>query len=294
MKKRGFTLAEMLVALGVLSILIMVLSQIFTTTSKVTLVLSKHLDADSQARLALDRISYDISQMIQRPDVDYYFPAAASDNGNDQMYFFSESSGYYPATGLTPAEPSGISTTSKLDPRSTVSLIGYRINTDTNQLERLSKGLVWSGVSGGSSLVYLPQTILGIWPSLATDKDYQVISDGIFRLQIQYLVQNATIASKISNVPNLQGILPGNTGYYNPREVKAIVISIAILDPSTQKTIPAGSLSIAANNLPSATAPALPLATWRSRQASLGIPEHASSHVRFYQRFCYLNPATAR
>ncbi len=96
----------------------------------------KHLDADTQARMVLDRMAFDIAKMSRRADVDYYFAknVDGATPGNDQMAFYSESGGYY---------PSGVSAATQ---GSEVSLVGYRINAN-NQLERLSKGLIWNGVS---------------------------------------------------------------------------------------------------------------------------------------------------
>ncbi len=287
--ERAFTLVEMLVAIAILGILCTILMQILSSVTGVTIGCTKHFDADTQARLVLDRVSYDVAQMIQRADVDYDFPAAASANGNNEMYFFSQSSGYYPSTAVNPPAPTTASTTSALDPRSSVSLVGYRINPATNQMERLSKGLVWSGVTGANSAVYLPQTIVGTWPTLSADTNFQVISEDVFRLQIQFLIQNATTPAQVSSTPNLEGIPAGTTGYFNPKEVMAIVVSLAVLDSTSQKIVPSGGLGIAASKLPSALGAALPMSSWETNIFNLGLPSEAAGQVRFYQRFCFLN-----
>jgi prepilin-type N-terminal cleavage/methylation domain-containing protein len=312
MNKHGFTLIEILVALAILSILLMTLNQILVSTANTTILSMKHIEADKEARLALDRISYDISKMVQRSDVDYYFPA--TQNGNDQFYIYSESTGYFLNTGLTPAIPATASINTAADPRGEVSLIGYRINSNSsdlnyNKLERLSKGLTWNGVTcGGSTLVpmaYLPQTISATWNLSSNpleDTDFQSLGDGVFRFAVSYLVENTgqthatpmptpTPSATMSIYPNLEGNqTPGTVGYFNPRDVIAIVISIAVLDPNTQKIVTPSQLNQAAQLLasPSSSTP-LPLATWEQNQFKLGLPKQAAEQVRFYQRYCYLN-----
>lgn len=295
-KKSGFSLIELLVAITVLGLMMLGLAQLMNSTAVTTAVGLKHMDADSQAQMVLDRIAFDVSRMVKRTDVDYYFPA-----GNKQMAFFSEASGYYPVTSSIP--------------KSNVALVGYRINA-SYQMERLSKGLIWNGVTtstsgasslpaGSSPMVFLPQTIIGTWnsPGLTatgsnSDSDYQVIGDQIFRLQLCYLVQNSSQVAELSDTPNLDGITSGNIGYFNPQEVLAIIVSIAVLDTKSQKMVSSSAMATAAADLVSVTgtAPATPLASlpatvWKNNLASnqLGLPLVAAQQVRFYQRYCYLN-----
>ena len=127
-RSTGFTLIELLVASSVLVLLVALIAQIFSSATLVATGNNKHLDADSQARAVLDRMTYDFARMVRRYDVDYYFQKDAKQTNNDEFAFYSESTGYYPAA-VTDA-------TQKSD----VALVGYRINN--YQLERLSKALV--------------------------------------------------------------------------------------------------------------------------------------------------------
>ena len=79
--------------------------------------------------------------MLRRSDVDYYLKTPANvQPGNDQIAFYSEVPGYYPSTGA----------------QSPISLVSYRINAQF-RTERLGKGLLWNGVSPGSTpLAFLP------------------------------------------------------------------------------------------------------------------------------------------
>ena len=127
----GFTLIELLVSFTVLGLIMVGVAQMMSSALNATLGGYKHMDADTQARMVLDRMAYDISRITKRPDVDYFFQ---KNTGNDQMAFYSESGGYYPSD-LTSATQ-----------QSDVSLVGYMINSN-NQLVRLSKGLSWNAAN---------------------------------------------------------------------------------------------------------------------------------------------------
>ena len=280
----GFTLVELTVSMTVLALMMLSMAQVMTGALKATTGSFKHMDADTQARLVLDRMAFDISKMVKRTDVDYYFAkgtATSTTPGNDQMAFFSEAGGYYPSAS-TAAQ------------KSNVSLVGYRVNA-SNQLERLSKGLVWNGVGGSNSLVYLPQTILGTWPAItgagaSADSDYQVIGDQVFRLEFSYLVRNTngTTAATVSDTPNLESISSG-VGYFNPQEVVAIIVTMAVLDSSSAASVTSTQRTTAAVKLTDAPSTGTSSATWRSSLTSLGLPPAAASQVRIYQRYCYLS-----
>ncbi len=285
----GFTLVEVLVALTVLGLMVLALSQMMGAVITATTGGFKHMDSDTQARMALDRIAYDVSKIVRRTDVDYYFQKNAV--GSDQMAFYSESGGYYPSTVTTSAQESN------------VSLVGYRINS-SNQLERLSKGLAWSGVSGlpsgANPMVFLPQTICtganATWPGILTtgsssDADYQVIGEQIFRLEICFLVKNSTNNATLSDNP----WLTPDTSVNGLQDVVAIVVGIAVIDTQGAKLTSTTTLASAANAFSkdnmTATPPLSPLQVWQAQinsGATFGLSKLAASQLRIYQRYCYL------
>src|SRR5947209_5424118 len=116
----AFTLAELVVTMGVLVLLVLLFTQLFNSAATVTILGYKKMDADSEARQVLDRMTFDFAQMVKRSDVDYFLKASgtASDcgacgpqtGGNDQAAFFSTVPGYYPTPTATPtASPIGAS-----------------------------------------------------------------------------------------------------------------------------------------------------------------------------------------
>src|SRR5439155_21634762 len=91
----GFTLAELLVSVGVLVLLVFLATQLLNSAATITILGHKQMDADSQARQLLDRMAIDFAQMVKRSDISYYVKTGNSQVGNDQIAGFSSVPGYY-------------------------------------------------------------------------------------------------------------------------------------------------------------------------------------------------------
>ncbi len=360
--ENGFTLVEILVATTVLILLVLLVTRLTDSTSKVTIGSRKHMDADGQARVVFDRMGYDFAKMPRRADLDCIFSNQIASNPpnapNDAMYFYSEAPAYYDGGS------------SDFTPRSTTALIGYRINAAW-QLERLGKLLTWDGsaaaatpgavvclsypaatVSPSPTATPTPfpaSTLLGSWPSAVgkasdippysagTDTDFHVLGEQVFRLAFCFLLRPYTIPAVPAgsgtptaypgfySVNPYNALLPGNsrvTGAQGTglQDVEAIVVAIAILDPTSRKVVPTSSVTVGGStvqaptlgNLASAfpdptaadlqtptaptTAPPVPtlmaqkwLAAMNSSAfAPSDIPRNAASQVRIYQRTFYL------
>ena len=99
----AFTLAELLVTVGVLVLLVLLFTQLLNSAATITTLGHKQMDADSQARQLLDRMAIDFAQMVKRNDVDFFAKGTLAPNsvggtmaGNDQIAFYSAVPGYYP------------------------------------------------------------------------------------------------------------------------------------------------------------------------------------------------------
>src|SRR6266853_2801920 len=120
---RAFTLAELLVSMGVLVMLTLLATQLLNSAAKIITLGHKQMDADSQARELFDRMAIDFAQMVKRSDVDYYLKSSATGTGvrnllqpgNDKIGFYSAVPGYY-LSGSTSTQ------------QSPVSLVSYRVN----------------------------------------------------------------------------------------------------------------------------------------------------------------------
>src|SRR5438876_102588 len=132
---RGFTLTEMLISIVILALLILVAARMVDTAAKTVRPANKHIDTDTEARVVFDRMAADFGKMLKRSDIDYwlkqqgarYYPGhsfghsqgkgrkpAKTQQGSDQIAFYSQVPGYYPSGSQSP-----------------ISLVAYRVNTTT-------------------------------------------------------------------------------------------------------------------------------------------------------------------
>jgi hypothetical protein len=307
LRESGFTLAELLVSMGVLVLLVLLFTQLLNSAATITILGHKQMDADSQARELLDRMSVDFAKMVKRKDVDYYLKSSsgsASDCGvcrnqvgeNDQAAFYTSTPGYY-ATSPAP--------TPDYKYRSPLSVVTYRINSDSSRMERMGKGLPWNGASTSwTPVMFLPQTIggpqpvSGNWPSAvssnATDSSYEVIGPQVFRFEYYYLLKNGNFSSTPwYTASSVRGM----------RDVTAIIADIAVIDPKSKVLVTNADLATLAGTLTDyggAATGNCPSPNWQTpgeqrRQwqctldSTTGLPRTAISGIRVYERYFYLN-----
>jgi hypothetical protein len=293
---RGFTLAELLVTVGVLVVLILLFTQLFNSAATVTTLGHKQMDADSGARELLDRMAIDVMNMVKRSDVFYHLkssttatdcpftttpPECGMQAGNDEMAFYSNVPGYY-ASGTTGSQ------------QGPVSLVGYRINSTAttlgNKMERLGAGLVWNGVSPAN----LPSNPVIFWAALdpwnpakyATTSTLDIVGPNVFRFEYCYLRKNGTLAATpwytASTVSGMQ-------------DVAAIVVDIAAVDPKSRGVLSNAQVTTLAGTLAdySGQGPGGLMSNWRTAiDTNTSLPRVALSSVRLYERYLYLSPPT--
>ena len=309
----GFTLAELLVSIAVLSLLVLVASRMINSVATVATLGSKRMDADSQVRPVLDRIAVDLTQMIKRSDVDYYFKGSDTMQGsgtvglNDRMAFYSQAQGYFPSPSPGSQGP--------------VSLIAYRVNAKTTsgsfcKMERMSKGLFWSTVSpiptpspSPSKLFMIfgaPPTLPNNWPSAATgdpaspsyqDRDFELIGPQIFRFEYFYLLTDGTTTDGVPPHP------PVTAAFEN---VAAVSVTVAAIDSTSRLLLTdcqlGGDIACGApyansgliqrlKDCDTTAAPSDLTAIWQAALDGVtDMPRAAVSAIRIYQRYVYLSP----
>lgn len=269
----AFTLAELLVSIAVLTLIVLFVSSMVNSATNITTMGNKRMDADSQVRPVLDRMAVDFSQMIKRPDVDYYVKSSLDpENGNDKIAFFCKAPGYYPATGS----------------QSSISLVAYRVNSNAtsaslNRMERMGKGLLWSGVpETDTPMLFGLQAIFINWPaatdSALVDPDYELIGPQIFRLEYFYLLKTGAI----SNLPGAAGM----------QDVKAISVALATIDQKSRVLLSDSQVTTVIGRLKDfdATKPSYDLTTsWQTTLDGItDMPRVAINGIRIYQRYFYL------
>ncbi len=284
----GFTLAELLVSVGVLVLLTLLATQLLNSAAKIITLGHKQMDAGSQARELFDRMAIDFAQIVRRADIDYYLKSSTTANdcrlctrqrGNDQIAFYSTVPGWAALTGAQ---------------ESPVSIIGYRIHvgqdTLSNRLERLGEGLVWNGATTDTRSDGRPASViywapLNPWANLSNSA-FDIIGPNVFRFEYYYLLKNGDLSSTpwyaTSSVRGLQ-------------DVSAIIVDIAVIDPKSRVLLSNSDIAGLAEDLAdySGQAPGGLLAGWRTLlDENRTLPRPALSNVRLYERCFYLSPAS--
>jgi type II secretory pathway pseudopilin PulG len=289
----AFTLIELLVSIIMLTLLVLLVSGILNSTTKLTSVSTKRMEADSEERQLLDRMAIDFAQMVKRKDISYYVKTAGTtQTGNDLIAFFSTVPGYYP---------------SSYSYDSPISLVAYRVNSNAgstgsyNRLERMAKSLQWNGASASPSPgpIRFNTTILSTWPaatsSTTADGDYEVAGSRVFRFEYYYLLKPDPTTGVSRGYSN--GAFWASTDSFTIGDVAAIVVAIAVIDPasrsllsSAQLTTLAGSTVLQdAGSWGTITAGQL-LSQWQTALNALTtMPRAAISNVRLYERYFYLS-----
>jgi hypothetical protein len=276
----------MLVAMSALVLLVLLVTQLINHAASITTLGNKRMDADAVARPLFERMALDLTQIVQRSDVSYYFKTAGTPMpGNDLAGFYSAVDGYYPTTP------------------SPISVVSYRVNSDAsnsvsfNCLERMGKGLDWNGASATSiPVVFLPLTLHTTWPSVASSsvydetdpskRTYEIIGSQVFRFEYYYLEKTTG---------NLVAYPAGWTSLsaVTMRDVAAIVVAIAVIDPRSRVLLSNSQLAMVGLRLPdyaSGWGPGELLAQWQSALDNItDTPRSAISGVRLYERYFHIS-----
>ncbi len=324
----AFTLIELLVSMSVLTLLILLVSQLTDAAATTVANSGKYIDADTQARLVFSRMEVDFDRMVKRPDVDYstfksgtagtlpsppYASSIATNTqgqpGNDFLAFYTETAGYYSGSGTA---PTGIQ-------KSAVSLVAYNMATDpynqngqVNVLRRLGKTLGWEPNSTSwQNMTYLPTTLATQWPNLFNstqqDADYQTVGNMVFRVEYTYLLKPSTtgataLPARLSITPWNVAVTPAHTSINGFQDVAAIVVAIAVLDPTSRAVVQdyskLTSNKIFTDAVEGSSDPNYGgdiAAAWNAAihaptfASSANIPVRAASAVHIYQKYFYLD-----
>jgi hypothetical protein len=254
---------ELLVALAVLILLVTLVSGFANAILSIITLGNKRMEADADARLALDRLSRDWAKIVVRTDVDYRFHKQP---GNDHIAFFS-------GTGASLSER-------------TLSSIHYRL-AESSRLERGALPIGWDG------MVFSPLTrSQNLDPSTApqppnvlplpADDNYDILSDSLVRFEICYLRRQPGNRSLVLTVTPPDSI----------SDLAGIVVGVVLLDAKSRLLVPdASTLSqmfpdaMDGRDIASLWSEALEAPDFAT---TAGIPAAAASQLRIYQRICYL------
>jgi len=298
---RAFTLIELMVSIAVLGLLGGMVMQLLGSASRLTSNSRKTGDCDTEARFVLDQISADLSRRVRRPDVDAFVGKL---KGDDRLYFFGETPGYSPK--LTAQE------------RSTISLVGYRLQPPTVDgghyaLQRYARALPWVSTATEIAMPFvvltgtpskpLPATTLsgssgtgtgGSFPKVLNQDNseevyYQTIGENVVRFEISLLRKpNFSNPAKPIAARLLSDTeTPIELAQYGFSNISALIITIAVVD--AQSSLRVSTASINALDLPDTVPtdfPLYPLDQWnKTFSGKLNtLPKTLSGGLRFYQR----------
>ena len=228
----GFTLVELLVVMAVLSLLVVMFTQLMNGAALGVNQGTRRIEEDTEARLVLDRLASDFAGMLRRDDVDYSFVRQA---GDDFLSFYTQTEPGKPASASgVPTPVPGV--------QRTTALVGVRINTNTSSLDygRLeraavdlsSNGLTFAPTQNG---VYAPSFTQPNSLPVITDAEYHLLGRGVFRFEICFLYKDPN-----SGAVTLLATLPPSTARSG---IQALVVAVAVLDATSRRTITTAQLA---------------------------------------------------
>lgn len=277
----AFTILELLVAMTILAIIVGLIARVTSDASRSITGGEKRLDADSEARVVLDRIGMDLARMPKRADLIYSFEKRTGDN--DRFAFFSEAAGVMSGS----------------DGRSAYSTVCYDV--------------ALSGSTGGfPGASFFPGMVLGRaaisrpWHQALTfgntpgtsgelfppsNSDYSVIGDQVFRFEYTYLLKPASAGSNpvFSTSPSITGTTATTGTIAGFKDVAAIVVGIGILDRNSRQTMTTDTWAGLVTMLPDAVPGQDILSGWNYALKTTNMNTEAKRNIRVYQRYFYLN-----
>ena len=277
----AFSLIELLVAMSILVLLTVFVAMLIDSSGRTTSLWHRRMDAESQARLVMDRLAMDFAQATRRGDVDVNF---AIQPGDDALILYGQTTGYNDNLPTNAA------------PRS-LSVIGYRMNA-SHQLERAARTLAWNEMTFSSTNgQVLAGTNAALPPSVPTvdagggSTNYEIFGDQVLRFEYGFLLKpDAT-----TTPPRLQAVLSA-TPPARLSDIGAIVVACATLDNKARALLTPTQINSLANvfsdfSATDAAAGRDILASWDailrdpSKFPPVGVPLPLANNVRLYQRY---------
>jgi prepilin-type N-terminal cleavage/methylation domain-containing protein len=300
----AFTLAEILISIAVLGLIVVFLARSVNSLNLIATAATKRIETEAQVRPLFDRMAIDYAQMVKRADVDFFGKGTVGGGtmaGNDRVAFFSMVPGDNPSTGSA----------------SPFSLISYKINSSVaaantavyTRMQRMARGLLMNGDANANNgfspsvsdgpIIFSPISIQAIWnttvtSNATTDSKHELIGPNIIRFEYYYLLANGAF----SIVP-WDSNIAGHTAPAGLRDVAAIVVAVAAIDPKTRALFSNSTVATIAGTLidySTGHGPGWLAKQWRSaldNPASptvKNLPASAVRAIRVSERYFYLTP----
>lgn len=250
--RAGFTLIELLVTISLLSVVLLLATQVVQSARTSIRLSESRSNADAVARRVFSQVDQDLSGILIRPDARIEFETRA---GDDRIAFLTARRGY--STG-------GVGERG-------VSLVGYL--HDGKDLLRGSRGHQFNDTAA-NALNLEPSAA---FPAITTDNQ-QSLSGQVLRFEVEYLIKGANGVTIETNAPKTSESLRG------------LIVSLVALDPLGMRTLDDSRRRALAGEFADATAGGGTLERWNDRRDQLGrdglpgIPRDVLQSIRCYQR----------
>lgn len=253
---RGFTLAEVLVATGILVLLVVLMLQLLSGTSATIAASNKHLDSDALARIVLDRFDVDFSGAILGGGATAIYYSESGSAGNSAIGFASKSRARGPTTQTQPWTT---------DTRS--AFVGYRVRSVVQYIDGATSSSLPCLNRGDGRFTFSTSDITNLasynlWDVFGTGNtripndltastndqkvlNWQILANGIFRLHISFVLDDGRIVQTPPSYKNFY--VNGGAGLCTPitfskltsadsnqRFVKGLIVGVAVLDERTR------------------------------------------------------------
>lgn len=257
--RSGFTLIELMVVVAILSVFLMMSAVVSRGAIDLSMSTRSRVNSERNAAAFLNQFGSDVSQRIDREETPANFEKKP---GNDEVTLFTQRQGY--AIQASVANRSA-------------SLVSYRIRN--NRLERAASGYGFGSVQQRPSEeagILALGAIPNAGPTAPVDRAFQVIAEGVIRIEYTFLVRENEKFVLRAGVPT------------NPSEIEAVITSLVILDPERSRTLDERQLASIADAFPDAVDNALPTDQWKELANNLapvipGVRKDLLRHVRVYQ-----------
>jgi len=263
--RRGFTLAELMVAMAILTIILLLTAQVSDSALSVTRTTASRLAAQREASVAAQQLRTDFAQRIRRLGTPVRFEKKI---GSDSLVLLTKRLGY----------------SDDITPDRAVSIIEYRIETGATQ--QAANGLLRasSGIGFGDDLTARPSLDEGTL-ALATLPEegpeeldalhFQMLAPGVIRLELSFLINDQAMPIRME-APDDQGLIDG------------VIATVCILDPDHRGALRDDQLTRIAEQFDDAADGKLPVEDWLQTLDDLptllqGFPKSTLRHVRVKQ-----------
>ena len=290
----GFTILEIAVAIALLAVIGILVTQLVAATGYATRASNRGIDAASQARLAFDRLRLDFSARVKRADVDFVVSNSLTAGPPYSLLFLSE---------VTSATPQGVSFTNNRG----VSVVGYQIDRATNAarqgLLRAGKALVWNDTGWtGYQTNGLPASLPNL-PVTLSASDFDVLSPAVIRAAIAFqlrpdgdvvtLADGTVLPRALGQIvysPPVRLDSNGNPSLLvDPNRIGALIVGLVAMNPDSLTQLTDAQIAELAGAFSTPPNGTLPVAAWASVAENVAglpqsIPLAARQSLRVFQR----------